>query len=68
MPSALLDDCEERLPSWYQKGGGDVFVLVKAFLSDSELSQRPLLILPGCKNGDMMAALQRIARPNAQCI
>ena len=68
MPSTLLEDAEERLPSWYNKTGDDVFVLVKAFLSDSELSQKPLLILPGCKGVEMMAAIRRLAKPNAPCI
>ena len=67
MPSSLLEVAEERLPSWYTKSGADVFILVKAYVSDSDLCQAPLLVLPGCKVVDISAAFNTLAKPDAPC-
>ena len=67
MPSSLLERAEERLPSWYIKSPLDVFCLVKAFVSDNDLCQDPLLVLPGCKLDDMMHCLTTLARSSAVC-
>ena len=68
MPSSLLENADERLPSWYTKDPADVFVLVKAFVSDHALCQEPLLVLPGCKLQDITAGLARLAGPHAPCV
>ena len=47
MPSNLLEQATQRLPRRFQQRSSDVFALVKAFVSDTCLSQPPLLILPG---------------------
>ena len=67
MPTSLLDQAVERLPSWHPKTANDVFCLVKAFVSDNELSQPPLLVLPGAKIDDMMDAFRKLASPSAPC-
>ena len=67
MPASLLQGAEERLPSWYTPDGSDVFVLIKAYVSDQDLSQPPLLALPGCKMQDVSAALAQLAEQNAKC-
>ena len=67
MPSSLLDDAEERMPSWHTKTPRDVFVLVKAYVSDDTLCQKPLLVLPGCKMEDVDAAFRKLARSDAPC-
>ena len=67
MPASLLQDAEERLPSWYRYDPSDVFVLVKAYVSDQDLSQPALLVLPGCKNQDIFAALHGLAERTATC-
>lgn len=67
MPSSLLEQAEERLPSWHEKTQADVFCLVKAFVSDDALAQPALLVLPGCKFNDYRNALIRLAKPDAPC-
>lgn len=47
MPSNLLEQAEQRLPRRFGPHGSDVFALVKAFASDTHLSQPALLIMPG---------------------
>jgi hypothetical protein len=47
MPSNLLEQATQRLPRRFEQRSSDVFVLVKAFVSDTCLSQPPLLVLPG---------------------
>ena len=67
LPSSLAEQAEERLPSWYQRTGEDVFALVKAFVSDNDLCQPPLLVFPGAKVDDLRTALGRLAQPTAPC-
>ena len=67
MPSTLLEKASQRLPSWYERSPSDVFALVKAFVSDCELSQAPLLVMPGCKVDDMMNAYAKLSKPTAPC-
>ena len=67
MPSTLLERAEERLPSWYVKTPSDTFVLVKAYVSDDQLCQPPLLVLPGCKIQDVSRALHKLAQTTAPC-
>ncbi len=47
MPSTLLQQAVERMPRRFRPSGNDTFCLVKGFVSDSALSQPPLLVLPG---------------------
>ena len=68
IPTSLMENAEERLPSWYEKSPSDCFCLVKGFASDNDLSQPPLLVLPGCHLHTFVSALQAVARPNAECI
>ena len=47
MPSSLLQQAVQRMPRRFRQAGNDTFCLVKAFVSDPDLSQPPLLVLPG---------------------
>ena len=47
MPSNLLEQAVERMPQRFRPAGNDVFCLVKACVSDPDLSQPALLVLPG---------------------
>ena len=67
MPSSLLDIAVVRMPSWYEASPNDVFCLVKAFVSDNELSQPPLLVLPGSQKQNLYDSLCRLALPTAEC-
>ena len=52
-----------RLPPRF--GGeseNDIFLLIKAFVSDADLCQEPLLVWPGSRAQSCADALQRIAR------
>ena len=68
MPSTLLERASERLPRRYSKHANDVFVLVKAYVSDNELCQEPLLILPGDLHEEIANAFSTMANTNATCI
>ncbi len=68
MPSALLDVAEERLPRRYSKHPNDVFVLLKAYVSDNQLCQNPLLVLPGDQHQLISTSLSRVASCRAQCV
>lgn len=68
MPSTLLEKASERLPRRYAKHANDVFVLVKAYVSDNELCQEPLLILPGQLHAEIANAFTTMANTNAPCI
>ena len=52
----------ERLPRRWQHGPGDIFALVKHQMCDQELSQPPLLVLPGCKQAEVAQFWQRAVR------
>lgn len=67
MPQSLLQNAEERLPRWYTPGAGDVFCLVKAFVSDVDLCQPPLLVLPGDTIDEISAALHTLAAQTSPC-
>lgn len=59
MPSNLLEQAEQRLPRRFNQSGSDIFALVKAFVSDSMLSQPALLCLPGILSLSMWNQLWR---------
>ena len=61
MPSTLLNEAHCRLPRRFQPRGNDVFCLVKAFVSDSGLSQPALLVLPGDTIETVSTAVLNIA-------
>lgn len=68
MPSTLLETAEERMPRAYSKDPSDVFVLIKAYVSDNDLRQPPLLVMPGCRMPDVTSALSQLANTTAPCI
>lgn len=52
----------ERLPRRYGHNSHDVFALVKHHICDTELSQPPLLVLPGDEKNKMRQFLRTMAR------
>ena len=56
------------MPRAYAKGPNDVFVLLKAYVSDNELCQPALLVLPGCTLPDVTASFSRLANTTAPCV
>ena len=67
MTAELLRQAEDRLPSHFVKHSQDVFMLVKAFVSDRKLSQEPLCMYPGCDVQLARDALTRLAKCQAPC-
>jgi len=62
MPSHLLQNVSNKIPPRF--GGeseNDVFLMIKAFVSDSHLCQDILVVWPGSQANETMAALRRIA-------
>lgn len=62
MPRHLLAEVGNRIPPRF--GGespNDVFLMVKAFISDVTLSQSILVVWPGTMANESMDALRRIA-------
>ena len=62
MPQHLVDRAVNNLPRRF--GGNspnDVFLMVKAFISDTELCQDVLVVWPGSEANATLGALQRIA-------
>ena len=62
MPEHLVQQASNRTPRRF--GGesmNDVFLMVKAFVSDTELCQDVLVVWPGTTVNDTMDALRRIA-------
>lgn len=62
MPQHLVDRAVNKLPRRF--GGdspNDVFLMVKAFMSDTELCQDVLVVWPGSEANATMGALRRIA-------
>lgn len=62
MPQHLVDRAANKLPRRF--GGdspNDVFLMVKAFMSDTELCQEVLVVWPGSEANTTMGALRRIA-------
>ena len=62
MPQHLLAQVANRVPPRF--GGespNDVFLLVKAFVSDSELCQAPLVVWPGAEADATAEHMRRIA-------
>lgn len=63
MPQHLLSGVANRIPPRF--GGAspnDVFLLVKAYVSDSDLCQPPLAVWPGRCADQCMDAVRKIAR------
>jgi len=62
MPDDLLADVANNIPPRF--GGAssnDVFLLIKAYVSDSELCQPPLAVWPGRCADQSLQALRKIA-------
>ena len=62
MTAALLGRADDRLPAQFQPHACDVFMLIKAFVSDRELCQDPLIVYPGDKQALAKNAFIRLAR------
>ena len=63
MPAHLLQEASNKLPPRF--GGdsiNDVFLMVKAFVSDCDMSQPSLVVWPGRTAPDCLDALHKIAR------
>lgn len=67
MTAALLGRADDRLPAQFQPHACDVFMLIKAFVSDRELCQDPLIVYPGDKQALAKNAFTRLARGHAPC-
>ena len=66
MPTNLLDQAVQRRPRRFQQRSSDVFALVKAYVSDSYLSQPGLLVLPGDTIADHVEPqMNKLARGDA---
>ena len=62
MPEHLVQQASNRIPPRF--GGtseNDIFLMIKAFVSDTELCQDVLVVWPGTMVNDTMGALRRIA-------
>ena len=68
MTAALLQRANDRLPAQFPRHPCDVFMLVKAFVSDRELSQDPLCVYPGAQQALVKNAFVRLAKGQAPCI
>ena len=63
MPEHLLADVANRIPPRFGASSpNDVFLLIKAYVSDSELCQPPMAVWPGQCADQSMQTLQKIAR------
>ena len=62
MPRHLVDTASNGLPRRYNESPHDVFMLIKGFVSDRDLSQPPLLVWPGEKAQESFESLCKIAR------
>lgn len=67
MPRRLLEQADERLRAPFTASPKDVFCLVKAFVSDSDICQPPLLVFPGCKQEHLNDAMKKIGEGNVPC-
>lgn len=67
MTAELLRQADDRLPRHFAKHRQDVFMLVKAFVSDRKLSQEPLCVYPGCHVQLARDAFVRLAQCQAPC-
>lgn len=62
MPQHLLAQVANRVPPRFGgESSNDVFLLVKAFVSESELCQDPLVVWPGAKADTSAEHIRRIA-------
>ena len=59
---------EAEEPRNHQAHDHDVFVLVKAFVSDHDLSQPPLLVDTGLRRAEIVGKLQRLAMSEVPCV
>ena len=62
MPQQLVNSASNSLPRRYNESPHDVFMLIKGFVSDRDLSQPPLLVWPGASAQESFEALCKIAR------
>ena len=62
MPQNLQEEVSNSMPRRFAASPNDVFLLVKAFVSDTQLCQPPLLVWPGQDVAQAQESLQRIAR------
>ena len=63
MPQHILAEVANKIPPRFgEPSSNDVFLMVKAFVSDHELCQEPLAVWPGNGASDCLHVLQKIAR------
>ena len=56
-----------KLPRRFGESPSDVFLLIKGFVSDRELSQPPLIVWPGSKYQESLDSLYRIGQNQVNC-
>ena len=61
LPRNLQDDASNNMPRRFAESPNDVFLLIKAYVSDTELCQAPLLVWPGQEVAAAQEALRKIA-------
>ena len=61
MPQDLQDEVTNKMPRRYAASPNDVFLLVKAYVSDTSLCQPPLLVWPGQQVAEAQEALRKLA-------
>ena len=62
MPETLIRDTANKIPPRFNgESPNDVFLMVKAYVSDVDLCQPVLVVWPGTTASDCMATLQKIA-------
>ena len=61
MPQNLQEEVSNRMPRRFAASPSDVFLLVKAFVSDTRLCQPPLLVWPGQEVSQAQESLRQIA-------
>ena len=61
LPRNLQDDASNNMPRRFAESPSDVFLLMKAYVSDTKLCQAPLLVWPGQEVAAAQEALRKIA-------
>ena len=67
LPMHLVASASNHLPRRFGESPSDVFLLIKGFVSDRELSQPPLIVWPGCKYQESLDSLYRIGQNQVNC-
>lgn len=67
LPMHLVNSASNKLPRRFGESPSDVFLLIKGFVSDRELSQPPLIVWPGSKYQESLDSLYRIGQNQVNC-